>query len=78
MATPTRILRILFIVLSFIWFGFRSHLATYRHAGGCTILGGEVKAVIAITVWAILRNHRTLSPHRSEMSGHKLIAAIAR
>jgi hypothetical protein len=34
--------------------------------------------VIAITVWAILKNHRTLSPLRSEMSGHTLIAAIAR
>jgi hypothetical protein len=59
MATPTSPLRILFMVLSFISFGLGAHPATYRHVDGCTILGWEEKAVIAITVWAILFLRKT-------------------
>src|ERR1700730_17538970 len=65
MATPTSTLRILFMVLSFIWFGFRSHPETYRHVDGCNILGREEKAVIAITVWAIV-----FYPKPRRQSGH--------
>jgi hypothetical protein len=59
MATPTSPLRIFFIVLSFLQLGLGANPTTYRHVDGCTILRREEKAVIAITLLAILFLRKT-------------------